>query len=208
MNSLDEARIDSNRLDVLKELANIGVGNAITSLSTLLPGEKIDMDVPVATLVPLQDVPEMLVEQESAMVGIYIKAYGDVELTVLFVLSLESANNLITSLVPGSKGDFDEMGISVLMEVGNILTASYLNAISVMTNLRLLPSPPEVAVDMAGAIVSTVLAQSSVIEDDIVLLKTSLYTKQTEINGSILIVPEIDSMEKILGILGLGCKDC
>lgn len=196
--------MDSKRLDVLKELANIGVGNAITSLSTLLSGEKIDMDVPVATLVPLQDVPEMLAEEESAMAGIYIKAYGDVDLTILFVLSLESANNLITSLVPGSRGDFDEMGISVLMEVGNILTASYLNAISVMTDLRLLPSPPEVAVDMAGAIVSTVLAQSSVIEDNIVLLKTSLYTKQTEINGSILIVPEIGSMEKILGILGLG----
>ncbi len=196
--------MDSNRLDVLKELANIGVGNALTSLSTLLSGEKIDMDVPVATLVPLQDVPEMLAEEESAMAGIYIKASGDVDLTVLFVLSLESANNLITSLVPGSRGDFDEMGISVLMEVGNILTASYLNAISVMTDLILLPSPPEVAVDMAGAIVSTVLAQSSAIEDNIVLLKTSLYTKQTEINGSILIVPEIDSMEKILGILGLG----
>ncbi len=197
-------KIDSTKLDILKELANIGVGNAVTSLSQLLSGEKIDMDVPVATLIPLQDVPETLAVDESAMVGVYIKASGDVDLTVLFVLSLNSATNLISSLVPGSTGEFDDMGISVLMEVGNILTASYLNAISMMTDLKLLPSPPEVAVDMAGAIISTVLAESSITEDNIVLLKTSLSTKQTEIEGSILIVPDIGSMEKLLGMLGLG----
>lgn len=203
MMSMDEPKIDSTRLDVLKELANIGVGNAVTSLSQLLSGEKIDMDVPVATLIPLQDVPETLAAEETAMVGVYIKAHGDVDLTILFVLSIESATNLISSLVPSSTGEFDEMGISVLMEVGNILTASYLNAISMMTDLSLLPSPPEVAVDMAGAIISTVLAESSVIDDNIVLLKTSLNTRQTEIEGSILIVPDFGSMEKILGILGL-----
>ncbi len=201
---MEEHKIDSTKLDVLKELANIGVGNAVTSLSQLLAGEKIDMDVPVATLIPLQDVPDTLAAEESPLVGVYIKAYGDIDLTVLFVLSLDSATNLISSLVPGSTGEFDDMGISVLMEVGNILTASYLNAISMMTELKLLPSPPEVAVDMAGAIISTVLAESSITEDNIVLLKTSLSTKQTEIEGSILIVPDIGSMETLLGMLGLG----
>lgn len=204
MKLLEERKIDNNRLDVLKELANIGVGNAVTSLSQLLSGEKIDMDVPVATLAPLQNAPEMLAEEESAMVGVYIVAEGDVKLTILFVLSVDSATNLISSLIPGSSGEFDEMGISVLMEVGNILTASYLNAISMMTGLQLLPSPPEVAVDMAGAIISTVLAESSVIDDNILLLKTSLSTSQTAIEGSILIVPDAGSTEKILGILGLG----
>ncbi len=203
MISLDDSSIDSTRLDVLKELANIGVGNAVTSLSTLLSGEKIDMDVPEAILIPLQDVPDTLAAEELAMVGVYIKAHGDVDLTVLFVLSVDSAANLIASLVPGSTGEFDDMGISVLMEVGNILTASYLNAISIMTELNLMPSPPEVAVDMAGAIISTVLAESSAIEDNIVLLKTSLSTRQMEIEGSILIVPDIGSMEKLLGMLGL-----
>lgn len=201
---MEEQKIDSMRLDVLKELANIGIGNAVSSLSQLLSGEKIDMDVPMATLVPLQEVPETIAAEETAMVGIYLKADGDAHLTILFLLSVDSASNLISSLVPGSAGEFDEMGISVLMEVGNILTASYLNAISMMTNLQLLPTPPEVAVDMAGAIFSTVLAESSVIEDDIVLLKTSLNTSQTEIEGSILIVPDASSTEKILKILGIG----
>ncbi|MEW5919715.1 MAG: chemotaxis protein CheC [Bacillota bacterium] len=200
---MEERKIDSNRLDVLKELANIGVGNAITSLSQLLSGEKVDMDVPAAFLLPLQDVPASLEGEETAVVGVYIEGKGDVNLTILFVLSLESAANLISALLPGSAGDFDEMGISVLTEVGNILTASYLNAISIMTNLQLLPTPPEVAVDMAGAIISTVLAEARVIDDEIVLLKTSLNTRQTRIEGSILILPDAGALEKIFRILGL-----
>ncbi len=200
---MGQQRIDDSRLDVLKELANIGVGNAVTSLSQMLAGEKIDMDVPAAYLIPLQDIPASLEGEETAVVGVYIEGKGDLALTVLFVLSLESAANLISALIPGSSGDFDEMGLSVLMEVGNILTASYLNAISMMTNLQLLPTPPEVAVDMAGAIISTVLAEARVIDDEVVLLKTTLNTSQTRIEGSVLILPDEGALEKIFRILGL-----
>lgn len=200
---MEQRKIDHNELDVLKELANIGVGNAVTSLSQMLSGEKINMDVPAAFLLPLQDVPAMLEGEETAVAAIYIEGKGDVDLTILFILSLESATNLIAALIPGSRGDFDAMGISVLMEVGNILTASYLNALSFMTNLRLLASPPEVAVDMAGAIISTVLAETRMTEDELVLLKTSLHTRQTRIEGSILILPAKGALEKIFEILGL-----
>lgn len=201
---MEEQKIDSNRLDALKELANIGVGNAVTSLSQMLSGERVEMDVPVALLVPLQDISQFLGGDETTVVGVYIETAGDLSLTILFVLSLDSAANLISALFPGSSGAFDEMGLSVLMEVGNILTASYLNAISIMTDLQLLSTPPEVATDMAGAIISTVLAEAGVIDDQVVLLKTSLKARQTRIEGSVLILPDAGALEKIFIILGLG----
>lgn len=196
-------KIDDNMLDALKELANIGIGNAVTSLSQLLGEEKINMDIPVATLVPLQDVPEFLGEDEIPVAGVYIKATGDVDLTVLFVLSLDSAANLITNLIPGTKGGLDQMGISVLIEVGNILTGSYLNAVSLMTGLQLLPSPPQIAVDMSGAIISTVVAENQLIDDEVVLLQTTLSTMESRIDGNILILPDGGALEKIFSLLGL-----
>jgi len=191
-------------LDVLKELANIGVGNAITSLSRMLGEEKIDMDVPVATLVPLQDVPDFLGGGEVTVAGVYIEAEGDVNLTILFALSLDSASNLITSLMPGVKGELDEMGVSALIEVGNILTSSYLNAISLMTELKLMPSPPQIAVDMSAAIISTVIAEAHLTDDEVVLLRTTLNTKESQIGGNILIIPDYGALEKIFALLGLG----
>jgi chemotaxis protein CheC len=196
-----KAKIDDNMLDVLKELANIGVGNAVTSLSQMLGEVRINMDVPVATLIPLQDVPDLLGGGEVAVAGVYIKSTGDMDLTILFVLSLDSAANLIKSLLPGTEGEMDEMGTSVLVEVGNILTASYLNALSLIADLKLLPSPPQLAVDMSGAIISTAMAENDLIEDEVVLLRTTLSTPERRIDGNIFIMPDGDTLEKIFTLL-------
>ena len=201
-----DGKINDNMLDVLKELANIGVGNAVTSLSQMLGEEKIDMDNPVATLVPLQDVPDFLGGGEVAVAGVYIQASGDVNLTILFVLTLESASNLVAGLVQGmgAGGELDDMGLSVLIEVGNILTAAYLNALSMMTGYQLLPYPPQIAIDMAGAIISTVMAETHMIDDEVVLLQTTLKTMDSQIGGNILILPDYGALEKILASLGIG----
>ncbi|MBY6828980.1 chemotaxis protein CheC, partial [Clostridium botulinum] len=45
------------QLDALKEVSNIGTGNAATALSQLL-GRKIDMNVPDINIVPFEEVME------------------------------------------------------------------------------------------------------------------------------------------------------
>jgi chemotaxis protein CheC len=203
VNPLKKRKLSENKLDVLKELANIGVGNAITSLSKMLNEEKVEMDVPVATLALLQDIPDLLGGAELPVAGIYIESHGDISLTIIFVLSLESASNLVSTLLPGSRGEFDEMGLSALIEVGNILTSSYLNALSFMTNLQLLPSPPEIAVDMSGAIISTVMAEAYIVDDEVVLLRTFLNSRESHIAGHILIIPDRGALDKIFTLLGI-----
>ena len=200
---MKKRRLSKEKFDVLKELANIGVGNALTSLSKMLNEEKVEMNVPEATLAPLQDIPDLLGGAEFPVAGIYIESHGDVGLTILFVLSMESAYKLISTLLPGSQGELDEMGLSALLEVGNILTGSYLNALSVMTDSRMLPSPPKIAVDMSGAIISTVIAEARIVDDEVVILKTSLNSLQSNISGHILILPDRGSLKKIFTLLGV-----
>ena len=200
---MDVHRFDSDRLDVLKELANIGLGNAVTSLSQMLEEQKINMDVPVATVVPLQEVPEFLGGGDTPVAGIYIQSTGDVRMTILFVLSMDSASNLVSTLMPGVGGKLDEMGLSALLEVGNILTAAYLNAIATMTDLLLNSSPPEIALDMAGAIITAVMAQAHMIDDEILLMRTTLNTVNSQIEGNILILPDYGELEKIFRLLGI-----
>lgn len=199
----EKIKFNENKLDVLRELANIGVGNAVTALSQMLNEEKIGMDVPIVDLVLLQDVPEMLGGAEQPVAGVYIESHGDLSLTFLFVLPLDSAARLITILVPDSIGDFDEMGLSALIEVGNILTGSYLNALSALTNLRLMASPPEIAVDMSGAIITTVVAEANIADDKVVLLKTSLNAFESHIEGHVIILPGSDALSKIFALLGI-----
>ena len=200
---MKKRRLSREKFDVLKELANIGVGNALTSLSKMLNEEKVEMEVPEADLAPLQDIPDLLGGAELPVAGIYIESHGDIGLTILFVLSLDSAYKLISALLPDSQGELDEMGRSVLLEVGNILTGSYLNAFSIMTDSRMLPSPPKIAVDMSGAIISTVIAEARIVDDEVVILKTSLNSQQSNISGHILILPDRGSLKKIFTLLGV-----
>ena len=116
---------------------------------------------------------------------------------------MDSAYKLISTLLPGSQGELDEMGLSALLEVGNILTGSYLNALSMMTNSRMMPSPPKIAVDMSGAIISTVIAEARIVDDEVVILKTSLNSLQSNISGHILILPDRGSLKKIFTLLGV-----
>lgn len=200
---MEEKIVNAYKLDVLKELANIGTGNALSSLAQLLNEEKITMDVPNATLVPLQDVPEFLGGAELPVAGVYIASAGDIQLTILFVIPLESALNLISILLPTAQRNLDALELSALLEVGNILTSSYLTALSLMTDLLLLPSPPAIAVDMSGAIISTVMAEARVLDDELVLLQTTLNSRQKRITGHILIIPDRGALNTIFTLLGI-----
>lgn len=137
----DMKNLDQMQLDLLKELANIGVGNAVTSLSQMLQDRKITMSIPEVTVEALQDLPDLLGGAETPVAGVYLEAEGDISLVILFVLTLPSVENLIRFLIPGWAGEPDELSLSALKEVGNIITGSYLNAISFMTDLTFKPSP-------------------------------------------------------------------
>ncbi|NMB35654.1 MAG: CheY-P-specific phosphatase CheC [Firmicutes bacterium] len=200
---MGEDTVNSFKLDVLKELANIGTGNAVTSLAKLLDGEKITMEVPDAKLVPLQDIPESLGGAELPVAGVFIESTGDIQLTILFVIPLESALKIISVLLPAARGDFDALEQSALLEVGNILTSSYLTALSLMTDLLLLPSPPAIAIDMSGAIISTVMAEARVQDDELVLLQTTLNSRRKRIIGYILIIPDRGALGTIFARLGI-----
>jgi chemotaxis protein CheC len=190
-----------SKLDVLKEVGNIGAGNATTALSQLLNYERVDMYVPEVSLLPLVDIPELMGGAENPVVGVFIKAPGKASFYTVFLLSLDSAQSLVTSLTGEDYHVMEEMGRSVVLEVGNIVTAAYLNALSYMTNLTFLPEPPVLAVDMAGAILGTVLAEANVAEDMILVLKTEFATEAGNIDASFLIIPDLDSLDIVVNLL-------
>ncbi len=199
----DMKNLDQMQLDLLKELANIGVGNAVTSLSQMLQDRKITMSIPEVTVEALQDLPDLLGGAETPVAGVYLEAEGDISLVILFVLTLPSVENLIRFLIPGWAGEPDELSLSALKEVGNIITGSYLNAISFMTDLTFKPSPPSLSVDMAGAIIATVIAEARMVDDYLLLLRATLKTDKEEIKGNVLIMPDYGTLKKIFSLLGV-----
>jgi len=191
------------QLDALKEVGNIGSGNAATALSQLL-NRKIDMNVPSINIISFQDIFSSI-GGEDLVVGIIVRVLGDTPGSMLYVLDMGTALSIIESLTGEIGGEISEMGDSVLREIGNIISGSYLNAIAMLTNLLIIPSVPAVATDMLGAILSTTFIESGQY-DDFVLDIESVF-KQGEnseiIGGHFYFIPMPGSLEIILNKLGL-----
>ena len=198
-----DAGITEQHKDILAELANIGTGNAATALSQMLDHEKILLEVPEVNISPLQHVPESLGDPGQKIAAIMMEAACDeLELTILLALPLPATLSLIDQLLPEGLEPLGEMGRSLLMELGNILTGSYLNALSDMTGLTFTLSPPGLGLDMAGALLGSVIADKAMLEDSFILIKTTMHILSREVEGNLLLLPSAGSLHKILARLG------
>ena len=192
------------QLDALREVSNIGVGNAATALSTLL-GTKIDMSVPAVNMVELN---ELLTKSgEAVVVGIIVRVVGDIPGNILILFEKDMAENVIDYLL-GSNAEIDsEMGNSVLCEVGNILSGSYMNAIAQFTKLFVNASVPAVACDMMSAILATTFMESGQFDEYILDIETIFIkdskSEESEIGAHFYYIPAPGSLEKILNALGI-----
>lgn len=197
--------IDSGYLDVLKEIGNIGAGNATTALAQMLQ-RKIDMKVPQADLLNFRDLGEAIGGEETIMAGVYMVVEGDIRGSMMFLLEKDSSRHLINHMLGGfgdpNAEEFGEMEISVLKEMGNIMTGAYLNSLSDLTNLKIFPSVPDVAIDMAGAILSVPAIEFGVIGDKMLMIQTR-FTDDVEIDGFFILVPDLDSYHRIMESLGM-----
>lgn len=201
---MDLNSLNSILLDVLKELGNIGSGNAATALSTMI-NKRVDMRVPKVKILEFKDISEILGDGEAPVVGIYFKMSEDIEGNIMFVLSIDSAINL-TNMLFGrrdSKNELDDMDMSALSEVGNILSASYINSLSTLTGLKLKISIPSICVDMAAAILSVPAVQFGQIGENVIFIETQFEEGDKQIKGDLFLIPEVDSFEKILSSLGV-----
>lgn len=199
--SLDE--MSNEYFDVLRELGNIGAGNATTALAQMMQC-KVDMSVPKVQLLEFKDLGEAMVGEETVMAGIYLGIEGDIKGSIMFLLEKKAAKHLVGKLMGmESEGDeFSEMEFSALKEVGNIITGSYLNSLSSITNLVIYPSVPDLTVDMAGAILSVPAIEFAALGDRMLMIQTQFFDEMV-LDGYFILIPDLDSYGRMLSALGI-----
>lgn len=205
MDPINIDTLDTMHIDILREIGNIGAGNATTALSKII-NRKIDMDVPKVNIVNFKELPDVLGGAENEVVGILLNLKGDINGMMMFVLEKISAHNLVNVLMEKSLKafeEFSEMDLSALEEIGNIITGNYLSALSSLTNLKIIPSIPHMAIDMSGAILSVPAIQFGEIGDRALLIQTEFGEGIEKVNGYFILIPEIKSYETILKSLGV-----
>jgi len=203
MENITINEMEEQYFDVLREIGNIGAGNATTALSQML-GEKVDMHVPQVKLMEFKEVGTTMGGEDQIVAGIYLVVEGDITGSIMFMQKKESAKAMVSKLMgmEVSGDDFSEMEQSALKEIGNIITGAYLNSLSTLTNLKIYPSVPDLCIDMAGAILSVPAIEFGAMGDKMLMIETA-FTDDVEINGYFILCPDLESYDKLLSALGM-----
>jgi len=197
--------INNFHLDVLREIGNIGAGNAATALAKMLD-KRIDMKVPQIKVMKFTEVSDVLGGAEIEVVGILLGVQGDITGKILFVLDIRSASLLVNILMgksPDAELEFDDLTRSALQEVGNILSGSYLSALSNLTNLRIMADVPCLAIDMAGAIISVPAIEFGKSSDMVLYIENEFIYGADSVIGDFFLVPDEMSYGRLLSALGV-----
>jgi chemotaxis protein CheC len=197
-------------LDIIKEIGNIGAGNAATSLSKLL-NRKISMEVPSVKLVSFDEMMDTVGGPEQEIASVFIRIEGDAPGNMFFFLTPEEANIFIKCMLRDDsfqllKPPYDELALSAYLELGNIVSGSYLSALSDFTKLNLQPSVPSVSIDMVGAILTFGLIELSQVSDQVILIDTKVTDETNEYNqitGHFFLLLNPESFSTIFKALGV-----
>lgn len=208
---MNEKKLSDLQKDVLREIGNIGAGNATSSMAQLI-NKEVKMEVPSVRIVTINEMMEIIGGPEKVIVAIFFRIKGEITGTVYFVLTMEEAQYLIRNMtmmedmsVMDETGEINDMAISVLQEVANILTGSYLSALADFTHLHMTPSVPYLSIDMAAATLVTGLIELQTVTDHAIIIDTKIKGNETDesAKGHFLLVPDPPSISTFFSALGI-----
>ncbi len=202
--------MNPQQIDVMREIGNIGAGNAATALSKILD-RKVDMSVPEVKVVPLSSVSEILGAPETPFVGGLVDMGGGLRGQILLLLGIREAYIIASILIGRDTKDatdveitaLTELDLSALYEITNILSGSYLSAISSLTNLDISMSIPYMSVDMAGALLSLIALECGQTDDSALFFETRFLDDKDDMTCYFFLLPDKESYGKLMDSLGV-----
>ncbi len=207
MKSLND--LNKDQLDVFREIGNIGAGNATTALASILD-KRLEMSVPNVQIVPFDEISNLMGGPETIIVGVLVSMTGNLNGYILMVLDQNDALKLLNTLMDYNEPPVDdvfnltEVDLSALREITNILVGAYISAISSMTGLDIVPTVPDLTIDMAAAIMSVLAIEYGKIGDSVLFLQMQFSDATTAMAGHFFLIPDIESYGVMLKALGMG----
>lgn len=205
MNLRKYEEMNSQQIDALREVGSIGTGNAATALSALL-GCEVRIPLPEVQVLEFNDAVEKLGGFETVSAGIISSLSGEINGLMLARVQLD-AINLILKHIMGkqivSYDDLTELEDSAVIEVGNILISSFVNALSGLSGVKIVPSVPQLTIDMQGAIITVPMAAYGNQSDYIMLIGGSFLVEGKELPCRLLLAPDVRSLNYLLHRLGI-----
>jgi chemotaxis protein CheC len=203
INMEDALKLNEKEMDALKEIGNICVGNATTSLSQMLK-KSVQIKMLETKFIPVETFASEIGGPEKIVISVYMQLTGDLSGEVMFLFQRESALQLVDHLLdrkPGESQLMEGMEESAFKEMTNIFTGSYLNSMANMLEMKIFHSVPHSANDMAQALLDFVLIRLASKADSLLCVRTEIDIEGKNVSGTYMILFEEQSLRLVVDTL-------
>ncbi len=197
--------LTSLEIDTLREIGSIGTGNAATALSEML-GQAIRITLPEVRIMGYNEAIEWIGGPEAITAGVLVKISGQMNGLMLSVQSLDFVNLVLHSMLDEDISSYEELKDlekSALIEIGNIMISTFINALSGLADISLDLTVPCLTVDMQGAILAVPMAEYGGQTDYLMTIGGNFICNGQEVPCRLLLSPDIRSLNFLLRKLGV-----
>lgn len=197
--------LDDMHLDVLREIGNIGSGNAATSLSSML-NTSVDIEVPSISLINYEHVSQYLGGKDREVIGLALGLEEDIDGVMLHVVQPKFASRIVNAFYPkeiNTLTDISDMDLSAIKETSNITTAAYVNSMAALTNMYINITPPVEYMNTVENVLKQASDRFDAIGHQVIYIDENLYIADAEIKSSMILILQIDSLKKLFDKLGI-----
>ena len=198
-------QLTSLEIDTLREIGSIGTGNAATALSQML-NKEVRITLPEVRIMGYNEAIEWIGGPEEVTAGVLVKMSGDVGGIMLSVQKLELVNVVLETMLGTSIASYDALGElerSAMIEIGNIMISTFINAISGLADLSIKLTVPAFAVDMQGAILTVPMAEYGGMSDYLMAIGGNFVCEGKQVPCHVILSPDLRSLDFLLRKLGV-----
>ncbi|MFH1542426.1 MAG: chemotaxis protein CheC [bacterium] len=195
-----DIKLNEKQIDALKEVGTVGAGHAAIAMSQMLQA-KINMAVVKVEVVPSVDLNKSIGGDDMLAAGVYIQTLGDLQGGLVMIFEEAHAIKLANLLLSkyGQKATMlTEASLSAIKEVCNIISGSYLSALSQLIPFKMAMSVPKFTIGQLGTILNGIFDEITQKKGESFGLVTEFVESTNQIKGYFLFLPKLESLDKIL----------
>lgn len=201
----DYDEMGESALDVMREVGSIGTGNAATAISSLLQTD-VRITLPSVKILGFNEAAQFLGDPEELVAAVLVEMSGEIKGIMLFLLKMDFINAVTETMLNRKIKDYselDEMSVSALTEVGNIIISSYVNALSGLSGMEIDLSVPAISINMLGGVLSVPIIEFGYETNKIMMITGNFILGQHKLDSTLLMLPDIQSLNKLLKKLAI-----
>lgn len=192
-------------IDTLREVGSIGTGNAATALSSMLDRE-IRITYPEVRIMGYNEAIEWIGGPEAITAGVLVGISGEINGIMLSVQPLDFVNLVLGTMLNQKMKDYSQLGemeSSALVEIGNIMISTFINALSGLADVKIELTVPSFTIDMQGAILTVPMAEYGGQTDYLMTIGANFIADGNQVPCRLLLSPDIRSLNYLLRKLGV-----